>query len=154
PDTIFMNIHIKNEFETAKAAAELLTKRNQIKNAVMAVDNETAQAVKKINKEIKICCMERGNSWEEYFENTLAVDADFIQLREREYPIINETVDKLKEHNIVINFYYAENLEKLKTLFEAGVDFVLVNNTKELVKEAKEKNDQINFRIMEIFLQV
>ncbi len=46
-DTTFMDIHIKKEFETAKAATELLTGRNQIKNAIMAVENKSAEAVKK-----------------------------------------------------------------------------------------------------------
>ncbi len=138
PDTILMNIHIKNEFETAKLVAGLLTKRNQIKNAVMAVDNKSAIAIREINPNIKICCMERGDSSEEYIKNAVAINADYIQLTEREYPVIKEVVNKLKEHNIVINFYHAEDFEKLKALFDAGVDFVLVNNAEQLISEAKE----------------
>lgn len=143
PDTILMNIHIKNEFETAKAVAQLLTEKNQIKNAVMAVDNKSAKAVKEINPEIKICCMERGNSSEEYIENAVAVNADFIQLKDREYPIIKRVVDKLKKHDIIVNYYHAENFNKMKTLFDAGVNFVLVNNVEQLIKEVEEsKVDQ------------
>ncbi len=82
--------------------------------------------------------MERGNSTEEYIENAVAVNADFIQLKDREYPIINEVVDKLKNHDIIANYYHAEDLNKLKTLFDADVDFVLVNNAEQLIKEAKE----------------
>ena len=138
PDSTLMNIHVKKEFETAKLVAKVLTERNQIRNAVMAVENKSAIAVRKINPKINICCMERGETPEEYVENAIAINADFIQLREREYPVINKVIEKLKKHHIAVNFYHAEDYEMLKSLFDAGVDFVLVNNAGQLLKEAKQ----------------
>lgn len=139
PDTILMNIHVKHEHETAIAVAKLLTERNQIKNVVMAVDNVDVDTVRAINSNIKICCMERGDSPEEYINNAVSVNADFIQLKDRSFSRINEIVAKLKQHNIVVNYYHAENYEKIKTLFDAGVDFVLINNVEAIMNEAKEK---------------
>ncbi len=138
PDTILMNIHVKKEFETAIAVARLLTERDQISNAVMAVENDVVDTIRAINRQIKICSMERGNTSEEYVNNAVKVKADFVQLKERSLSNIYEIVSKLKKHNIVVNFYHAESLGKLKILFEAGVDFALTNNPEAMMKAAKE----------------
>ena len=138
PDTILMNIHVKQEYETALSVAKLLTERNQIINAVMAVDNEVIDTVRAINRNIKICCMERGDTPKEYINNAINVNADYVQLKDRSFSRIDEVVAKLKKHNIVVNYYHAEDYEKMKILFDAGVDFVLVNNADQLVKEAKQ----------------
>lgn len=140
PDTVWMNIHIKEDRSTALAVAELLTKRRQIKNAVLAVDNNSALAVREYNSDIYICCIERGNSSKVYFENTLKIKADFIQLTEREFPFIDQAVEYLKKHNLIINFYFADTPDKLKKLFNAGVDFVLVNNLSGIIEDHKTYN--------------
>jgi len=140
PDSIWMNIHIKESVETAQAVAKLLTERSQIQNAFLAVENKSAEIVRSINNEIKICCMERGNSTTEYLENAIRINADFIQLTEREFPVLKQVIPILKENNIMINFYYADSFEKIKVLFEEGVDFVLSNEVSSLVKEASEAN--------------
>ena len=137
PDTIWMNIHIKHEYETAVAVANLLIERNQIRNVVLAVDNDVVDTVKAINSNIKICCMERGNTPDDYIDNAVAVNADFIQLKDRSFSRIKEIVAKLKLHHIVVNYYHAEDYETVKILFDAGVDFVLVNNVKAMMYEAK-----------------
>lgn len=138
PDTVWMNIHVKDNTTTAVAVAELLTRRNKVNNAVLAVDNKSALAVRKYNGSIKICCMERGNSTGEYFRNSIMIKADFIQLTEREFPIIEQAVEYLKKYNLTINYYYADTPDKMKKLFEAGVDFVLVNKLPDLKKHLKE----------------
>ena len=140
PRNIWMNIHIKDIDQTAEAVAKILTKRNQISNAILSVEKESAEVVRKINKELKICCMDRGNSAEEYIKNTIDSDADFIQLTEREFPILDQVIPILKKNDIKINFYYADSSNKMKKLFDAGVDFVLCNNVEQLVEEAREAN--------------
>lgn len=137
PDTIWMNIHIKENAETAAAAAEILNGRNQINNVFLAVENNAVPKIKNINKDIKICCMERGSSTGEYLKNAVAVNADFIQLTERELPVLKQIIPILKKNSIKINFYYADSVDKLKLLFDAGVDFVLTNNVSELIHEIK-----------------
>jgi len=137
PDTIWMNIHIKESVETAEALAKILNERNQILNTFLSVENDAVEVIRKINKEIKICCMERGNSTGEYINNALEIKADFIQLTEREFPVLKQTIPILKKNNIKINFYYADSIDKLKTLFDAGVDFVLTNNVSELINVLK-----------------
>lgn len=139
PDSILMNIHVKHEHETAIVVAKLLTERKQIKNVIMAVDNKDVDTIRAINSNIKICCMERGDSPDEYINNAIAVNADFIQLKERSFSRINEIVAKLKQHNITVNYYHAEDYETMKLLFDAGVDFILINNVEAMMKEAKEK---------------
>jgi len=137
PDTIWMNIHIKEDVETAKAVAEMLNGRNQINNALLAVENDAVSIIKRINNEIKICCMERGNSTGDYLKNAEKVNADFIQLTDRELPVLKQIIPILKKNNIKINFYYADSVDKLKLLVDAGIDFVLTNNVSELIASKK-----------------
>ncbi len=137
PDTVWMNIHVKDDSVTAKSVAVVLDKRNQLKNAVLAVDNKSAEIVRKVNKNIKICCMERGDSSEEYVKNAIRIKADFIQLTVRELPNLQPVISALKQHNIIINFYYADDSSMMKLLFDAGVDFVLSNNVSHLISEAR-----------------
>jgi glycerophosphoryl diester phosphodiesterase len=140
PENIWMNIHIKDNDQTVEAVAKLLTERNQINNAILSVEKESAKFVRKINNKLKICCMDRGNSTDEYIANTIDSGADFIQLTEREFPVLDQVIPILKKNDIKVNFYYADSITKMKELFDAGVDFVLCNNVKQLVDEAKVAN--------------
>ncbi len=128
PSNIWMNIHIKSDKVTAVKTAIMLKKRNQLSNAILAIDGDAANAVREIDSSFIICCMDRKDSPHAYIEETLRIKADFIQLTEREFSILDELIPILKKNNIKINFYYADDVEKAKYLFKSGVDFILVND--------------------------
>lgn len=133
PSNIWMNIHIKDEKETAINTAKILKKRNQLSNAILAVEGEAVDEIRMIDNTIKICCMERKDSPKAYLEEAIRINADFIQLTEREFPFLDEIIPVLKSHNIKINFYFADDVDKAKHLFNLGVDFVLVNNVEKIL---------------------
>ena len=133
PTNIWMNLHIKDEKETAINTAKVLKKRDQLSNAVLAVDGEAVDEIRRIDSKFKICCMDRNDSPKAYIEETIRINADFIQLTEREFPLLGEIIPLLKSHNIKINFYFADEVEKAKHLFNSGVDFVLVNNVEKIL---------------------
>ncbi len=128
PSNIWMNIHIKSDKEAAVKTALLLKKKNLFSNAILAIDEEAIDAVREIDSSFIICCMDRKDSPKAYVEETIRIKADFIQLTEREFPMIHKLVPVLKTNEIKINFYFADDIEKARYLFDSGVDFVLVNN--------------------------
>lgn len=142
PSGILMNIHIKEDAATAFKVAEFLTERKQTANAVLAIENEAVDGVRKINPGLKICSMSRGDSPEQYVENALAVKADFVQLTVREFPVLEKVIPVLKEHGIKINYYYTDKTEDLNHLFETGVDYVLTNKAAVMLKEVKRNKNE------------
>ena len=139
PSNIWMNIHIKDEKETAINTAKVLKKRNQLSNTLLAVDGEAVDEIRMIDSTFKICCMDRKDSPKAYIEEAIRINADFIQLTEREFSLLNEIIPVLKSHNIKINFYFADDVEKAEHLFNSGVDFVLVNNVEKILPIVQNK---------------
>lgn len=141
PNNIWMNIHIKGEKEIAIKTAGVLKKRDQLNNAILAVDAADAiEEIRKIDSRFIICCMDRKDSPQAYVNEAIRIDADFIQLTLREMPILDVIIPQLKNHNIKINFYFADEIEIVKQLFDSGVNFVLVNDVDNIISQLKKDN--------------
>lgn len=83
--------------------------------------------------------MERSGSAEEYVAATINARTDFIQLlKKSDYTDFTGSVKQLKENGIRINYYGTDSPEELKMLFEAGVDFPLVNNIVQTIDAVRE----------------
>ncbi|NOY60488.1 MAG: glycerophosphodiester phosphodiesterase [Calditrichaeota bacterium] len=136
PRNIWLNVHIKGNTETAVKTAEMIIAKDRKKQAFLACKAEAAQAVRKIDNSMLLCNMERQDDSEEYVIGTIAMKADFIQLKERADEKLPELVKKLKQNHIKINYFRTNSPEKLKKLFEIGVDFPLVDNLKEMMETA------------------
>jgi glycerophosphoryl diester phosphodiesterase len=138
PRNIWMNIHIKGEKEIAIKTARLLKKRDQLNNAILALDAAGAlEEIRKIDSRFIICCMDRKDSPQAYVNEAIRIDADFIQLTLREMPFLDVIIPQLKNHNIKINFYFADEIELVNKLFDSGVNFVLVNDVKNIMSKLK-----------------
>lgn len=74
----------------------------------------------------------------DYVNIAVESKAQFIQLR-GDGTVQPEVIDKLKHGNIRINYYGADTPEILYGLFDAGIDFPLVNDPEPMVKSAYEK---------------
>ncbi|MCX6167704.1 MAG: glycerophosphodiester phosphodiesterase family protein [Ignavibacteriales bacterium] len=136
PKNIWMNIHIKGGVLAAEKVARIITESGCIFNSIIACGDEEMKAVKMINPKIKICYMERGNSTDDYVKGAIEVKANSIQLTAEAFSDITNYVSTLKKHGISVNYYYAKSKDELKTLLEAGVDFPLVNDVKDMLQEA------------------
>lgn len=138
PRNIWMNIHIKGEKEIAIKTAIVLKKREQLNNAILAVDAAGAlEEIRKIDSRFIICCMDRKDSPQAYVDEAIRIEADFIQLTLREMPVLDVIIPQLKNHNIKINFYFADEIETVKKIFDSGVDFVLVNDVEKIMSQLK-----------------
>ncbi|MCY1719654.1 glycerophosphodiester phosphodiesterase family protein [Prolixibacteraceae bacterium Z1-6] len=128
PRNIWINVHIKGEGDTPVMAAQLLRKEKRLHQAFLACSTKAAETAKKVVPEILICNMDRQNSTQEYVQGTIAMKADFIQLRGNVTPEFADYCKLLKDNGIRINYFGTDSLETINLLFNYGVDFPLVND--------------------------
>jgi glycerophosphoryl diester phosphodiesterase len=128
PRNIWINVHIKGEGDTPVMAARLLQKQNRLQQAFLACSAKAAEEAKKAVPGILICNMEREDSNWDYVNATIAMKADFIQLRGEITPEYADFAKALKKNGIRINYYGTDSPETLKLLFSYGIDFPLVND--------------------------
>ena len=138
PANIWLNIHIKDNNEIGRAVADLIVETKRTHQAVIACKPKTAAAIHEIDPRIQICNMERRDNSNRYVTETILMNADFIQLKERADPFLPELIQNLKQNGIRINYYGTNSAEKLKQLFAAGVDFPLVDDVSGMMQVADE----------------
>lgn len=139
PHNVWVNIHIKGEGELPVMLARLVEAQGRLHQAFLACSSEAARLAKEAVPGIKICNMERQGSAEEYVAATINARTDFIQLlKKSDYNDFTGSVKQLKENGIRINYYGTDSPEELKMLFEAGVDFPLVNNIVQTIDAVRE----------------
>ena len=138
PKNTWLNIHLKNDAIIGKMATKLVVEQNRLFQSFLACDKKTAESAKRENSQIKICNMDRQDSSLRYVDDTIAMDADFIQLKGRSENQLAEITRKLKQQNIRINYFGTNSAETLKMLFQAGVEFPLVDDLEPMMKIAQE----------------
>ncbi|MDD3587810.1 MAG: metallophosphoesterase, partial [Thermoguttaceae bacterium] len=90
--------------------------------------------LKKACPDILVCNMSRHDNSADYVSETIAEHCDFIQLRNNNYT--PEDIKRLKAAGVRVNMYGANAVELLQTMFDQGVDFVLVDMTEAMQKAA------------------
>ncbi len=138
PTNIWLNIHIKDNREIGQAIAELIIKNNRLHQSVVACKPETAKAIHDVDDRIKICNMERSDNSTLYVTETISMNFDFIQLKERADPFLPVLIKELKKNGICINYFSTNSADKLKLLFAAGIDFPLVDDVSGMMKIAND----------------
>lgn len=129
PYNVWINIHIKGAGELPAMIARLVEAEGRLHQAFLACGTEAARVAKEAVPGITICNMDRQESAEEYVASTISARTGFIQLlRKSEYKDFAGSVKLLKENGIKVNYYGTDSPEELKMLFDAGVDFPLVND--------------------------
>ena len=143
PRNIWLNVHLKGGKELGARVAQIVINDNRQHQAFLACRAEVARAARQVEPDILICNMERAASSWEYVNETITMKADFIQLQKPIKPEIREYTRKLKAHKIRINYYGTDSADELRQLFDAGVDFPLVNDVGRLIKVAEQLGIQL-----------
>ena len=139
PKNVWLNIHLKGGKRLGEKVAEIVARTGRIHQAFLACKRKAASAAKKVDGRIMICNMERQSDTRQYVNETIAMGADFIQLLHvRARDGLAEYVKRLKKAGIRINYYGTNSPEELRKLFEAGVDFPLVDDVERMVRAASE----------------
>jgi glycerophosphoryl diester phosphodiesterase len=137
PENIWLNVHLKGQVELAEKVTKRIVANKRIHQSFLACGIKAAEAAKRIDSRIKICNMERQGNSLKYVKESIAMDADFIQLYG------GKSVDPahtklLTQNGIRINFCCANDEHFVRRLFEAGTEFPLVDRLEAMLQVAKE----------------
>ena len=135
PENIWLNVHLKGSVELAEKVTRRIVAHQRSRQAFLACGSKAARAAKQVDPRIKICNMERQANTPAYVNETIDMNADFIQL------LGGKSVDpaltrRLRERGIRINYCCANEAERVRKLFDAGVEFPLVDRVCEMLKVA------------------
>ena len=137
PQNIWLNVHLKGDRELGKIVAQVIREKKREKQAVIACDSRVLAGVREVGDDFLICNMERQSDRKEYVDETIRKKFPFIQLliKRRDETLAGD-VKRLNENNIKVNYYHAETPESTRELFDMGVDFVLTNHLKDMLRVA------------------
>lgn len=138
PANIWLNVHLKGGYELGKKVAEVILEMEKNHQAVMAVREGAAKGARSVSDKILICNMERQSGGLDYVEGTIAMKANFIQLKGPITPEFQNYTKSLHEKGIGINYFGTDDPEIMKQLFDLGIEFPLVNDIVTAMKHADE----------------
>lgn len=135
PENIWLNVHLKGGPELATKTTQAIASAERLHQCFLACGKEAAGAALSVNPDILICNMDRQANSQKYIDETIAAGANFIQLLGGE-TVKPDHTRQLKEAGVQINYCCANDGAKVAALFEAGVEFVLVDKLSEMILEA------------------
>lgn len=133
PPGILLNVHLHaDDLSVAVPTARLIDQMGRFDDAVFAATTEQAVEIRRHFPRARICNMSRqGGDTNAYVENTIAMKAEFIQLRDapsgQTPPDLAAIVQRLHAHHITVNYFGANDAAKMRTLAAAGVDYILTD---------------------------
>ena len=140
PQNIWLNCHLKGGAAVGKATALMVARLGRMHQCLLACEEEAAMAAREAVPAILICNAENKyrSDNRQYVNATIRMKAPFIQLlavgtNEERQPFIRQ----LKDNHVMVNYYYATKAEQAKELWDAGIDFILVNNLPLFIPELK-----------------
>ncbi|AWV97513.1 glycerophosphodiester phosphodiesterase [Arcticibacterium luteifluviistationis] len=135
PENIWLNIHLKGTKKVGIETSKVIIAENRMNQAVIACGKEAARGVRSVDSGLKICNMNRLNSRAAYIENTIKEAYPFLQIKSsRDDGQMLSDIKRLKDNGVMINYFHSEKVTELKTLFDAGVDFILTDNLEEMIQ--------------------
>jgi len=135
PVNIWLNIHLKGDEELGAATAKAVIQADRIHQGVIACNEEAAIGVRKVSPHIMICNMERTNSRANYISTTIEKGFPFLQIKSsRDNSNLIQDLKRLKENGVRVNYFHAEEAGQVKTLLEAGVDFILTDHLQKMLE--------------------
>ncbi|MBL8212053.1 MAG: hypothetical protein JNK87_15155 [Bryobacterales bacterium] len=133
PPDLLMNVHLDaSDLSVAVAAARQIAKLGRMENALFAATVEQAAEIRKVFSRARICNMSRqGGNLEAYVDSTIAMQAEFIQIRDAAGggipPGLARTIAKLHAAGVKVNYFGANDETKMRALAATGVDYILTD---------------------------
>lgn len=133
PPDILMNVHLDAaDLPVAVPAAKLIDGMGRMGNAIFAATEEHAAELRREFPKVRICNMSRqGGDLNAYVERTIAMGAEFIQIRDAADGRMPEglaaVVARLHRSNVKVNYFGANDEAKMRALAAAGVDYILTD---------------------------
>ncbi len=137
PENMWLNVHLKGGAHLAEQATERIVASERLHQAFLACRGEAARAAKRFDSRVMICNMERQSSLMRYVHETILMKAEFIQLL-GSGSIDPDHTKRLRERGIRINYCCANEVDKVRRLLDAGVEFPLVDRVDSMLKIAEQ----------------
>lgn len=135
PTNIWLNVHLKGSAQLAEEVTKEIVAADRLHQVFLACGLAAAKAAQKVDERIQICNMERQANTLDYVNDTIEMDAEFIQLLGGT-SVAPAFSKRLREHDVHINFCCANEAERVDALFQAGVEFPLVDRLEAMLKVA------------------
>lgn len=113
----------------------LLATEGRLHQAILACLPPQAAIARAENPNVQICSLERRHDAQAAVQAAIGDGAQFIQMSDKRPPT-PELMSELKRNGIRVTYGFADSAEAVRSLFERGVDFPLVNNLHELMPHA------------------
>jgi len=136
PENVWLNVHLKGDAALAEEATRRIVAHDRLHQAFLACGKESAEAARKVDSRILICNMTRDPDAMKYAEKTLNSGANFIQFLARQ-TLDPQAAELLQQNGVRINFCCTNDPDQLNKLFEAGMQFILVDDVETMLDEAK-----------------
>ncbi len=138
PQTILCNVHLKGGAKLGEATARAIARMNRVSHCFLACETAAAKAARAVAPDLRICNMTRqGNDHTAYAKATVAQPAQFIQLSGPEEGL-KEAADLCHANGIIVNYFGAEDPEKIRELVRAGVNYILTDDLATCLKTLNE----------------
>lgn len=130
PRDLWINIQIKRGEPMAADLARRLVAADRTGQSFVACGNAAGRALRRACPSLRICNLARQSTREAYLEHAVASGSAFIQFHHLRGPMEPELVARAHRDGMKVNFVCSErpSESELVALFEAGVDFVLVDD--------------------------
>lgn len=135
PDNMWLNVHLKGGAELAEEVTKQIIAAERLQQSFLACGKAAAEAAEQIDTRIQICNMEGQANSLRYVNETIAMQAEFIQLYGGN-SVEPAHTKRLREHGIRINYCCANDSEIVDALFKAGAEFPLVDRLAAMLEVA------------------
>ncbi len=140
PRNIWLNCHLKGDGIAGAKIARIIERAGRTHQAFITCGETAAKSAREAVPTILICNVEgsyRKNA-ALYVSNTIQLKANFLQFLVPEQPEDRAPLlRELHQNGVKANYYHAKDVSELKGLYEAGIDFVLVNDLNGFMKESE-----------------
>jgi len=137
PSNLWLNVHLKGGAELAENVARRIVEHDRLHQSFLACSATAGSAAKRVEPVIQFCNMDRQANSLDYVRDTIAMQADFIQLLRGGAADPQHTA-LLREHGVRINYCCANDADVVCRLFETGVEFPLVDRLGAMLEVADE----------------
>jgi glycerophosphoryl diester phosphodiesterase len=113
----------------AVASAKLIQEMGRLDQCFLACTVEQGREAKAVVPEIRVCNMSRqgGDRWA-YVNLTIDEGCAFIQLHQNnKLEDLEAAVAKLHKNGVTVNYYGANDPDRIAALHAAGVDYILTD---------------------------
>jgi glycerophosphoryl diester phosphodiesterase len=140
PVNIWLNVHTKGNERLAVMAAREIVRQGRAHQAFLATEHAPATAARAACPDVLICNMQNQSHGSAYVTDTIRHGDAFLQLYGQ--PAAPQDMARLKAAGVRINCFLPnhepDTPEELTDLFEAGVEFPLVDDLGPMLEAARQ----------------